>query len=903
MATTQQQYDSSILSAEVSYDGDLQQGSIITRGDQTLKVVQIYSDSETTNTGFKGVVYQDLSTNAYIASFTGTQSTDIKDAYADYQMSHGEVPDQFNSAKDFMQNLKASDGSSITTDQIQSITGHSLGGSLAEMIGALKDYKDVNVDTYNAYGVDHLLDDLAKKEKLSNDYSNINNYGDGEDLVYRSSDHIGNDHSVNPDTSDWDILDDAKKQGDGNGWKDDHMFDNLRNKKLSDFIDKKIDDLGLHDLNNNSDYSKKGLKDHLKDLLRDLMGDDLFEDLFHQAEAATNPIPGIWRDPLLVDLDGDGIETTTVQNGTYFDHGNDGFAESSAWVGSDDGVLAFDKNNDGVINDGGEIFGDNYVLSNGQKATTGFQALADLDSNLDGVIDSSDTNFSNIKVLKGDGNLLTLAEAGIASINLTNTTTSTTDANGNIQLRAGTYTKTDATTGVIGDYSLSQDAMYSISTDWVEVSAEIAALPDASGYGTVDTLHQAMAKDTTGALKALVESFIVEPDISQKRTILTEIIYKWCGADTVSSASRGTTVNGQQLYALEKFIGENFVGAGNTTNPNSEAANFLNAAYSNLSEYIFAQLASQTFLKPVFDEITMQYDTETNSIVMDLSQATEYIRTTIVANEIAGRELLSEFDQSFKALGLKDGSNYSSFESTFTSLGTDYKFLLDTTDKKMIYGTSGDDYFDGTALGEAYMAGDGNDTIYARQGDDMVYAGNGNDFIDSCEGNDIINGGDDNDKIWGNDGSDNIVGGSGDDEIHGGANNDTICGGSETLTGDGKNNLYGDGGNDFITGGDNNDYIDGGDDNDVLDGGAGNDLLIGGAGDDYLTGGYGTDMLMGGAGNDTYFMNYQTSSSVTNFDGKSMKFMPITKDTIIDSDGIVSVIKGNFSKLSSLKGA
>jgi len=195
------------------------------------------------------------------------------------------------------------------------------------------------------------------------------------------------------------------------------------------------------------------------------------QDFVLQAEN-TQPIR---IDPLLVDLDGDGIETTTVGNGVYFDHDKNGFAQQSAWVTSDDGVLAFDKNADGVINDGGEIFGDNYVLSNGQKATTGFQALADLDSNLDGVIDSSDTNFSNIKVLKGDGNLLTLAEAGIASINLTNTTTSTTDANGNIQLRAGTYKKTDATTGVIGDYSLAQDAMYSISTDWVEVSAEIAA--------------------------------------------------------------------------------------------------------------------------------------------------------------------------------------------------------------------------------------------------------------------------------------------------------------------------------------------------------------------------------------------------------------------------------------------
>ena len=51
-------------------------------------------------------------------------------------------------------------------------------------------------------------------------------------------------------------------------------------------------------------------------------------DTFTEAEEVTVP-----RDPLLIDLDGDGIETTTVENGVYFDHESDGFAELSAWVG------------------------------------------------------------------------------------------------------------------------------------------------------------------------------------------------------------------------------------------------------------------------------------------------------------------------------------------------------------------------------------------------------------------------------------------------------------------------------------------------------------------------------------------------------------------------------------------
>ena len=106
-------------------------------------------------------------------------------------------------------------------------------------------------------------------------------------------------------------------------------------------------------------------------------------------------------DPILLDLNGDGIKTVSVENGINLDHQSDGFAERSAWVSDEDGILFIDKNNNGVIDNGSELFGENYVKSDGSNATTGFDALADLDSNNDGVIDSSDTQFSNLKVQKG----------------------------------------------------------------------------------------------------------------------------------------------------------------------------------------------------------------------------------------------------------------------------------------------------------------------------------------------------------------------------------------------------------------------------------------------------------------------------------------------------------------------
>ena len=63
-------------------------------------------------------------------------------------------------------------------------------------------------------------------------------------------------------------------------------------------------------------------------------------------------------DPLIIDLDGDGIETTGLQNGIMMDHQSDGFAELSSWVDTDDGIIVHDKNNNGIIDNGNEILDD-----------------------------------------------------------------------------------------------------------------------------------------------------------------------------------------------------------------------------------------------------------------------------------------------------------------------------------------------------------------------------------------------------------------------------------------------------------------------------------------------------------------------------------------------------------------
>ena len=160
-----------------------------------------------------------------------------------------------------------------------------------------------------------------------------------------------------------------------------------------------------------------------------LPGNDLSQK-FHDADK-TNPV-GV--DPLIVDLDGNGIETTPLTDGMMIDHEGDGFKELSSWVGGNDGILAYDKNGNGIIDNGNELFGDNYIKSDGTKASSGFDALSDLDSNNDGVINSSDEKFSELQVIKADGSIVSASEAGIASINLSSQQTNQTpDVNGNTE--------------------------------------------------------------------------------------------------------------------------------------------------------------------------------------------------------------------------------------------------------------------------------------------------------------------------------------------------------------------------------------------------------------------------------------------------------------------------------------
>ncbi|MFH1113900.1 MAG: hypothetical protein V1792_08265 [Pseudomonadota bacterium] len=113
------------------------------------------------------------------------------------------------------------------------------------------------------------------------------------------------------------------------------------------------------------------------------------------------PRPFTWYDaifhydPWIIDLDGDGIQTSGLDFGIRFDHDANGFKELTGWVGPGDGVLMLDINGNDRLDNGRELFSDYNVLPNGTLAGDAFQALSSYDANLDGVIDASDPTCPN----------------------------------------------------------------------------------------------------------------------------------------------------------------------------------------------------------------------------------------------------------------------------------------------------------------------------------------------------------------------------------------------------------------------------------------------------------------------------------------------------------------------------
>ena len=161
-------------------------------------------------------------------------------------------------------------------------------------------------------------------------------------------------------------------------------------------------------------------------------------------------------DPLVINLDG---SLPSLSSDTFnFDIDNDGESDQISKLGSNSGFLALDKNNDGEINQGSELFG--------TKTGDGFGELSAYDSDNNGWIDENDPIFDKLQIwLKNDDEkekeLVGLGEVGIGAIFLGSTDTdftfktNTNQTLGQIK-ESGFYLNEDFSTGAISKIDLSK---------------------------------------------------------------------------------------------------------------------------------------------------------------------------------------------------------------------------------------------------------------------------------------------------------------------------------------------------------------------------------------------------------------------------------------------------------------
>ena len=226
------------------------------------------------------------------------------------------------------------------------------------------------------------------------------------------------------------------------------------------------------------------------------------------------------KDPLAIDLDGDGIETVGLPtaanpfNPVLFDHNADGVRTGTGWVRPDDAWLALDRNGNGTIDSGRELFGVDTLVQvtqtipmGGQMVTNtytrnafnGFEALSTLDANGDKVFNSADAQFANVRLWQDtnqDGisqasELKTLAQQGITAINLTPDNSNINLGNGNTVTGQAAVTRTNGSTTTVGgvgigtqasNLNLADNPFYRQFPDTIPLTAAAKALPGMGGY-------------------------------------------------------------------------------------------------------------------------------------------------------------------------------------------------------------------------------------------------------------------------------------------------------------------------------------------------------------------------------------------------------------------------------------
>jgi hypothetical protein len=195
--------------------------------------------------------------------------------------------------------------------------------------------------------------------------------------------------------------------------------------------------------------------------------------------------------PIVLDLNGDGVTLIAqATSNARFDWDGDGARDKTGWVGSDDGILYFDRDGNGTVSGADEL----SFVNDKPGAKSDLDGLSAFDSNGDGQFSSLDAKWSSFGIWQdrnsdgavNAGELTSLGNTGVAAISLSGQAVNRTWGWGdNLTLNNGQFTRSDGSMGRLADVALSYQPTATRKADIhsVNVSEKIAALR--AGLGAV----------------------------------------------------------------------------------------------------------------------------------------------------------------------------------------------------------------------------------------------------------------------------------------------------------------------------------------------------------------------------------------------------------------------------------
>ena len=542
-------------------------------------------------------------------------------------------------------------------------------------------------------------------------------------------------------------------------------------------------------------------KQQAEDFFDDFKLPNPFDDLPDDLAEAFAKWAGINRsgfhyfyDPIVLDLDGDGIETIAYDKlkKAVFDHDGDGIAHATGWVKKDDGILVLDRNGDGVINDGREVFGDSTILSTGETAKHGYEALADLDSDGNGKINADDTKFDELRVwrdLDGDGvsdvgELFGLHELGIGALNLTYQEVDKNLTGGNKLTQLGSYEKHDGKTGVMGDVNFNFHGVYTKHLDGVKNTDD--RLPNLQGSGRVRSLSEAMT--LSSELRNIVVNYLNAKSKDEQLSMMDGLLKAWAktdpdyqdyekpiflsirssssqkGAVGIAGSGGATIIDTMGMAEFDKIkykIGviDSFM---STKTDNMFYANvkdfekttkIINDTYDRLIKSVYSGLYPQTVQNRYGDLIDIVVDVKDGNLLfgLDINRLVSDFKARL---DVGGQTAMSAFGdimEYFAYLQVQTQPNIvgrdklvNLIEHVVSSVpkheldgwinGIDFKIDRELPIKM---GDAQDNHLNGGAV----FAGAGNDRLTGTKNSDLLFGQDGNDTLDGGNGDDILNGG------------------------------------------------------------------------------------------------------------------------------------------------------------------